>query len=124
MDGKQIRKIAAEGLHYLDDNGTEQFIDFLVCYQNFVRRNTTPEALKNVKEWNHMNDDSLKEYVKRLSEWRVVAGRNFDGSPDASNPYIEFYTEPPTRVQFNTQYEVYQVIHLLKNAGWRTTDLT
>lgn len=124
MNGQQIQKIEPAGLNYLDEVGKLGFIDFLVCHQNFVQRSTTPEALENVKEWNHMNDDDLNDYVRGVHEWRVVAGRYFSSSSDKDRPYIEFYTEPPIRFEFRSPQEFQRVIYLLKNAGWRTRDLT
>lgn len=33
---KQIKSVSSEGIHYVDEDGTLQFIDFSVCNQNWL----------------------------------------------------------------------------------------
>jgi hypothetical protein len=116
MNGKLIRDITEQGLVYTDESGNEVFIDFSACYANYVKRNTRPEHLKQMREGNHWNDADEKRYIEQLSEWREVAARGEDGFPwskyPANGPCIEFYAEPPIRFVFETEDEFQRI--------WRT----
>jgi hypothetical protein len=124
-DGKQIQKITAEGLVYLDDDGNERFIDFAAIHANNVKKRTSPEYLEKMKALNHWDDEGEREWLEDVHEWKDVADRHFDGfGTIAGFPYIEFHTEPPTRFLFATQDELYEVVHTLRRFGWRTFDVT
>jgi hypothetical protein len=123
-DGKQIQKITAEGLVYLDDDGNERFIDFAAIHASNVKKRTSPEYLEKVKELNQWDDEGEKQHLKRLEKWREVAERNILGDPWGTAPYIEFHTEPPIRFEFATQDEFRTVRTAIEQFGWRTTDLT
>lgn len=117
MNEKNIIEITSEGLTYLDENGERQFIDFADCYQRYLDRWNDPVHLKRFKEGNPTrSDEELEASLKRIRAYKEVGGRDF------SVPYIEFYTEPPTRFYFSNLDEFYKVQYLLKKAGWRTFD--
>lgn len=124
MDGHRIKRVTNEGLFYLDDHDEEQFIDFALCHRNHIESHSTPEALQFAKTANNMTDDALREHIVDLNDWKVVANRNFDGYPDSLNPYIEFYTQPPIRFNFQTREEFELIRRAIHKAGWRTFDIT
>lgn len=50
MDSKQIQYITESGLTYLDENGEENFIDFALCYENYLKKYLSPENLAEIKK--------------------------------------------------------------------------
>src|SRR5438874_12217961 len=129
MKGTQIQAISAEGLRYLDENGVEQFIDFSVCFENYVKWSIEPSQLEEVKKLNRMDDRQLEKYIEELREWKQVAYRGEDGFPWATQPCegscIEFHTIPPTRFEFETEDELfYEVYVKIRRLGWQTLDLS
>ena len=119
MDGKQIKDITPEGITYLDDNGNEQFIDFAVCYANFVKEVTSPEHWEIIKKSNNYTDEAWDNYRQGIERWKRVGQRDFVAHP----PYIEFLSDPIIRFEFETMDEFYQVEGRVRKLGWRTMDL-
>jgi hypothetical protein len=124
MDGKSIKEITDIGLMYQNEYGEQVYIEFSACHQNHIEWNTSSDALRSVKDANHMTDDDLPEFIQDLQNWKVVADRNFDGFPDSTKPYIEFYTKPRIRFEFTTRDEFEQVRRAIHKAGWKTFDIT
>jgi hypothetical protein len=63
-----------------------------------------PERLKRYQDINHLSDEALEESIQRRKEWKDVADRNsIGGEPMGTAPYIEFYTDPPIRFEFETK---------------------
>ena len=123
MDGSRIQEVTAQGLTYLDDRGEEQFIDFAACFQRWLGRSITPEVLKNVKEWNHMTDAQVQEFIGDMNNETVVGGRDIYGYSETKLPSIQFYTEPPTNFEFPDVQDFYRINYLVRKVGWRTQDL-
>ena len=131
ISNKQVKEIRQDGIVYLDDNGVEQFIDFEQCYQNYLARYLSPEAIESYKTLNHKTDADVPEHIERTKSWREVAFRNAAGLAFADGimthvlPYFEFHTTPPVRIEFegdNTmgdmRYKIERKFH------WRTSDVT
>jgi hypothetical protein len=122
MDGKQIQEVTAEGIRYVDDSGNEQFIDFEACYQNYVRRRTSAEHWEGFKQLNHLTDADWDDHVEWVKSHKLVGARNILGC--GGSPFLEFYTEPPTRFEFTVLDEFHRVCYLMRKVGWHTNDLT
>jgi hypothetical protein len=117
MDEKNIMEITSEQLTYLDENGERQFINFAVCYQKYLDKWNDPTNVKRFKEVNlTRSDGELEASLERIKARKEVGGRDF------SVPYIEFYTEPPTRFYFSNLDEFHKVEDLIRKAGWRIFD--
>jgi hypothetical protein len=117
MDEKNIIEITSEGLTYVDENGERQFIDFAVCYQRYLDKWNDPTHVKRFKAANSTNSEAeLEASLKRIRAHKEIGRRDF------SVPYIEFYTEPPTRFYFSNRDEFYKVRYLVTKAGWKTFD--
>lgn len=76
MHGKQIQEVTPQGVIYLDENGDEKFIDFSICYENYVRSKTTPEYWERHRQWNHKSDADWEEHLKQVKRWKVVGVRD------------------------------------------------
>jgi hypothetical protein len=101
IDGARIQRVTKEGLFYLDDEGKEVFIDFQACYERKLAQFMQPENLKRFKAMNpHMDNE---QYIEALKRSRYVADRNSLSAPWGDGPYIEFYTDPPTRFVFDPE---------------------
>ena len=124
VSGDQIRDITADGLVYLDENGDTVFIDFSVCYENYMRRFMNPQSLDRIKEVNHLDDEGMKKLIERRKDWKEVASRNVLTPPWADGPYIEFHAEPPIRFEFTTKDEFWKVRSTIEQFGWKTFDLS
>jgi hypothetical protein len=127
IDGQRVKSITAQGLLYSNDDGTDTYIDFLACYNNYLQKVTSHEHIERMKELNpgfQWDTESIKDYIKTRTKWREIAKRNVLGPPWDDGPYIEFYTEPPTRIKFATQAEYGAARYVLEGAGWRTFDLS
>jgi hypothetical protein len=105
IDGARIQRVTKEGLYYLDDEGKEVFIDFQACYERKLAEFMQPESLKRFRAANlGSSEEQLAKFIERRKEYRTVADRNsIGGEPMGTAPYIEFYTDPPTRFVFETQ---------------------
>lgn len=100
---QEITNISPDGIHYVDEAGTPQFLDFETCYQNFL------------KSFDSQYMDEHKEFYKT---WKSVGIRYSFGKP----PTIRFYTVPPTVFEFPTREQLGEVDYRIKKAGWRTSD--
>ena len=104
---KEIVEVTTIGINYVDENGNRRFIDFEVCYQNFLanrQKNMGPQY-----------SDELKQLDRT---YRSVGYRKFSAIP----PYIEFYTAPPTRFEFPIRGRFEEITYRIRKAGWLTID--
>ena len=125
LAGKQIQSVTAASLTYLDESGSEHVIDFQTCYENYLARITSPERLENVKQWNNMSDEDITSYIEEAKNWKEIGARSISGDESSKmQPYIKFYTQPPTRFEFATVAEFYDVQNSIRRARWKTIDLT
>ena len=122
MSDRVILAITSEGLIYRDEHGNEHSIDFAECFANYVRRCLSPERWERYMQANQETDADWGAYVERVNRWREVAVRNILPPPWADGPYIEFYTDPPTRFKFATEEEFQQTRQAIELAGWTTFD--
>lgn len=124
MDGKQIQEITAAGILYRDDAGQVQFINFESCYQNYLRRVTSPEYVERIRQLNNFDDEALQKSIERSKAWKEIGTRNVLEPPWAEGPFIEFHTEPRVRFKFISVEEFRTVNEAIWGAGWQTTDLS
>lgn len=104
---KEITKITTDGIHYVDEAGNQQFIDFETCYQNNLM-----EIQK--REGSNYTDEE-KEFWQ---EMKYVGVRFALTDP----PAVWFYTVPLTKFEFSTIDALSEVLVGVKKAGWRTRD--
>jgi hypothetical protein len=101
---KEITSITPNGIHYADEAGNPQFLDFETCYQNFLRAEQKRIGARFTDE------------VRAVYEKNKNVGIRFDnGNP----PSIAFYTVPPTTFKFPTLDSIWDVVYRVKKAGWR-----
>ena len=110
QEKKAIKSVTKEGIEYVDELGNLQFIDFEVCYQNFLEH-------KNEQQIPYMTEE-----LKRTNTvWKCVGQRNICGNP----PYIELFTDPLTRFEFDSPDQgFYELDYRIRKTGWKTFDLT
>ena len=133
INASQIREISAKGITYIDDDGSEGFIDFEVCYQNFLKPRLSQEAYNQHKAINPVNHfKTYDEYVDWNMSLKQIGRRNVDGNknglltsdPKSGNPYFVFFTEPPIAIECDTQNEYWRVRRGFQQYGWYTQDMT
>jgi hypothetical protein len=120
MAASRIQGITRDGLTYVDDNGTAQFIDFEACFNLYFANFVKPDNLQHIKEINHMTDEKLTQSIEKRRKWKEVALRNIIGNP----PYIEFHTDPPIRFTFEDENNYRKIRTAIEENGWRTFDLS
>src|SRR3954468_25041778 len=120
LNGKQIREVTAQGVRYVDENNVEHFIDFAQCYENYVSKKLSSESWEFHKTWNHKTDADWDNYVEWVKEWKEVGGRDMS----AKKPYIEFYSQPHIKFEFETVDEWQKIVGLMYQVGYITNDLS
>jgi hypothetical protein len=105
---KKIISISETELLYYDSDGNERKINFEECRKNFY------------KHW--QGDNYTIE-----DDDRCVAERNSIATP----PYIEFYSNPPSRIEFkriiifkSSYKKMGKLRDLIESVGWKTFDLS
>jgi hypothetical protein len=105
---KKIISISETELLYYDSDGNERKINFEECRKNFYK---------------HWQGDS---YTIEDDD-RCVAERNSIATP----PYIEFYSNPPSRIEFggiaifkSSYKKMAKIRDLIESVGWKTFDLS
>ncbi|MBL8134104.1 MAG: hypothetical protein JNL42_19745 [Anaerolineae bacterium] len=106
---KQIEQVTHEGIEYIDEEGKLQRLDFQSCYENWY-------ALQTGRTDPYFDERSRQIAV----EWKCVGQRNRFADP----PYIEFFTNPITRFEFNSPEGFHELRRKVEKAGWRTSDLS
>jgi hypothetical protein len=133
INAKQISKISAEGITYTDDDGSEGFIDFGECYQNYLKVRLAPENLKRLQELNFIPDDKMPEKIERIKAWKEIGRRNILGNekgyglatdPKLDKPYFVLHQEPPIAIECDDKDEFRKLKQEFDNHGWRTFDIT
>lgn len=101
-----VQSVDNWGIEYTDDNGNVQFIDFNVCYGNYLERHYRTRST---------NDDI--DFEGRVR--KCIGQRDLYSNP----PYIELFTNPPTRFEFPLKEGFYELRRKIDRANWRTIDL-
>ncbi len=104
---KEITNIIHKGVHYVDDDGNPQFIDFETCQQNNVL------AKKAWRETVWTDDDEVFWQKTKYVGLRVTF---------REPPAIEFYTKPRTFFEFQTRDDLWEIVSKIKEVGWRIND--
>ncbi|MFD7522615.1 hypothetical protein [Paenibacillus chitinolyticus] len=112
---KIIETLTVDGLVYNDENGINKRIDFKQCHENWVQYRRRTENLT----------DEMTDEVRKTDF--CIGQRDFTASP----PYIEFFTKPFTRIEFeisadekDLQIELSRWKREIVSAGWTTIDLS
>lgn len=129
ISSQQVKEVRQDGIVYIDDAGDEQFIDFELCYQNYLKQQLSPESIESYKALNNKTDDDVPEHIERTKNWRAIADRNVLGDDFMSGannpPYFEFYTKPRVRIEFKNRERLNLMRALIESKfRWRTSDLT
>lgn len=103
----EITSVTEKGIHYLDDEGKSQFIDFEACYQKFLADTR--------KSMGARFTDKEEEFYKT---WKSVGVRHALSKPQT----LRFFTVPPIDFVFTAEDPFWQVLVGIKKAGYRTTD--
>lgn len=106
---KQIQYVNQAGIGYIDEEGNFRHIDFESCYNNWL-------AVQNQR-----NDPYYDDHSRQIAKaWKCVGQRD----RYADLPYIEFFTEPIIRFEFNSpEAGFHDLRRKVEKAGWRTSDL-
>jgi hypothetical protein len=104
---RKITNITSEGVTYTDEEGNEQFIDFKVCLQNYIKT-------KEKNRGSSVTDEDREFWQKA----KYVGVRYTFSEP----PNIQFYTDPRIFFEFPIKDDLYDVAYKIKKAGWRTND--
>lgn len=104
---KEITNITPGGVHYIDEDGNPQFIDFETCQQN----NILDIKANRGDQWT----DNDKVFWQKA---KYVGLRVTFRQP----PAIEFYTKPRIYFEFSTRVDVWKVVSKIKEVGWRIND--
>ncbi len=110
------------GIRYVDELGTERFIDFAACYENYLKKWNDPVYLAQFQDISKMDDERRNRWLERARQIREIAKRNPLTPPWADGPYVEFHTDPPTRFRFSDFDEYGKIIEVIADAGWKTFD--
>ena len=104
---KEITTITPNGIHYIDEEGNPQFLDFETCYQNF---------LMDMRK--RMGVQYMGEHIEFYKTHKSVGFRHAFRKP----LLLWFYTVPPTEFEFPTEESFWEIVSWIKKAGYRTTD--
>ena len=99
---KAIRSITHEWIIFLDDNGKTCFVDLIACNNRWI-----------------INKRDAGEGVSTLDA-RYVGYRNSLGKPR----HVVFFTEPPTKFEFESEDAYWKFLDDLETVSWRTMDLS
>ena len=129
INNQQVKEVRQDGIVYFDDVGNEHFIDFELCYQNYLEERLSPESIESYKTLNKKTDDDVPEHIERVKKWRAIADRNVLGDDFMSGannpPYFEFYTKPRIRIEFENKDLLWSMRNLIERKfRWHTHDLT
>lgn len=102
---KKITTITPAGIKYLDDDGNLLFVDFEICYENFL-------ADRRKRKGSQYMD----EHAELYKGYKSVGFRH------ASIKQLWFFTDPPIEFEFQTEESFWEVVAGIKKAGYRTTD--
>jgi hypothetical protein len=122
LNAKQIREVTSDGIRYVDDQGEERFIDFAVCYQNYVKKRTSPEYWETHKQVNNLTDADWDRHVERVMKWKEIGRSQPLEPPWSDGPFVEFHTEPSTRFQCETIDEYVNLLSSIEKTRWKTFD--
>jgi hypothetical protein len=112
---KRILSITAEGISFIDEHGTEGFVDFAACYRHYL-------AHRQRSVWERIGQ-FLRRYVQGVKPWREVGQRD-NGAMQGGAPYISFYTTPPTRFTFASIEDYEAARNAIWRADWQTFDMS
>ena len=119
LDAKHLREVMPEGIHYIDESGDAKFIDFAMCFENFIKLyvdvGITPskvrEGMRKSKQVGVIN------YIGDIQTYN-------DFEMDFSAPYVEFYTNSEIRFEFANHSECANFHEQLRMVGWYVFDLS
>ncbi len=97
---EMLTEISSEGFTLIVADDESFQIDFETCFLN------------------HLKEIEPEEKRERYREYRTVGQRNI------SENFIEFFTDPITRLEFDSINDFHELRHRIRRLRWRTIDLT
>ncbi|MDL2274479.1 hypothetical protein LJC34_08105 [Oscillospiraceae bacterium OttesenSCG-928-G22] len=102
-----IEKITSDGIYYKDSEGKEGLINFNECNENWLVYRQRTEQLTDAQ-------------ISSLRGWDRTVGQMED---DANPAFIEFFTRPFTKFEFNEMNEFNSMRDSVYSYGWTMVDL-
>ena len=103
-----IKEITTEGIYYKTPQDEEEFFTFEDCHKNWL------------KEYQEKNPS--EEQYENMRQMKVVGLRNISWE-NHEEMWFDFFTSPPTRFTFMSDYEGFSKLHhAIEELGWRTLD--
>ena len=133
INASQIREISPKGITYTEEDDSEGFIDFEMCFQNFLKPRLSQEAYNEHMALNPTNYyKTYDEYVEKTMKSPEVGRRNVGGNkdgyfkedPKSGKPYFVFYDEPQIAIEFEDSNELAKVRRMMREHNWYTFDVT
>jgi len=103
MPEKQILSITEQGIRYQGEDGIEKFIDFAICYENYLKHQLDPENLNQIK------DEDLPIHTELIKSIKEVA------LYDLTWTFLEFYTDPIVSLEFTNEATFIEAKHTIEN---------
>ena len=96
----QIREVTAQGIHYVDERGRKQYLDFAISLEEHISQidypaGTRPHAVKDIRK---------RKVVGWLNCWGDYYEEGFGLG------YVEFYDKKLTRFEFANEQECREFI--------------
>ncbi|WP_079909970.1 hypothetical protein [Paenibacillus sp. 32352] len=104
----KIIEITKSGISYLDDLSMEKWIDFVECNVNWIKYQIRTEKLNE------------EQAMKLRGKDHTVGRRDICASP----PYIQLFTKPFTKFEFDSEEAFSEVRNKIAELGWSTLDMS
>lgn len=115
VNSNQIQEITSEGIRYIDDDGTQRFIDFMECFNTWVKwERTAPVTTQRQIE------SAIRS--KQVGEINYLGELSDDG--EWSPPYVVFHDNRVTVIEFTGQEECGEFHQRILDLGWGLFDLS
>lgn len=125
IQDEQITSTTKQGIRYIDDAGNDIFIDFHDCYLNYTLPRMTYKAFMHHIEINPSSNISLKSYIARHIQTKVIGSRNswgyignYGSYKGVGKPYLTFYTEPTTMIEFDDKGKFWNALATIGRRPW------
>lgn len=121
----QVTKHTSKTIYYTDSDGKEQVIDLQAIFKTQLAEKLRPENLERIRQAFARDrrdlPPSLEDYVIEVAnQWREVG--MFNRKPKDGLPYIDFYTNPITRIEFTSQESMSAMTSRLMGHKWNLWD--
>jgi hypothetical protein len=113
VNSKQIQEITSEAIVYIDDDGSERFLDFTECFNTFLKWTlATPTTTERMAQWARES--------KRVGE---ITWAEYADAEDIEFSVV-FYDNRVTYFDFPDGDACYAFEQKIADAGWTLYDTT